>query len=150
MEKPAYVVKSTPDALQHIFESINDEKIIKKIVAFVQVEENPDLFQLVFGDLTSDGQIDVFSVSNNNDMKLVLTTVIGTLLTFFDKNPSKTVIFTGSTTARTRLYRAVISKHLKQSELFYDIKGILENGKSEHFESNHIYLGYLIKQKNEK
>ena len=150
MKKPTYVLKSTPNALQHVFESVKDDIVIQKIVVYLTTDDNPNLYQLVFGDLTPDGEIDTLSVSNNDDMKIVLSTVVSTLFSFFELNPDKKVVFTGSTLSRTRLYRAVISKFILETELFYQIKGITEAGNLEEFQIDKTYLGYLIQRKNEK
>lgn len=150
MEKPHYELKSTPNALQHVFESISKDKVIQKVVAYIPAEDDEKYYQLVFGDLLPNGKIDTLSVSNNNDMRIVLTTVANTLFSFFEQNSDKIVFFTGSTLSRTRLYRAVISKFIHETELFYDIKGITESESIENFDNNHSYIGYLIKLKNEK
>ena len=147
MEKPTCLLKSTPNALQHIFESVKNDVVIPKIVVYLPIENNPNLYQLVFGNLMPNGEIDTLSVSNNDDMKIILTTVVKTLFSFFELNPDKVVIFTGSTLSRTRLYRAVISKFINETELFYEIKGITENGVLEKFQSNQTYLGYLIQHR---
>jgi hypothetical protein len=150
MEKPTYNVKSSDDGLKYFFESINDDKIIKKVVAYLPTAESPNLYQLIFGDLLPNGEIDVFSNSNNQDMRLVLTTVVGTLAEFFEKYPRKTVAFTGSTNSRTRLYRAAITKFIQTTELYYQVLGILEDDSIENFNPNHQYYAYLIKQKDGK
>ncbi len=149
MEKPTYFLKSSPDALQHVFESIGDDKIVKKAVAYVVDKENDSLYQLIFGDLTETGEIDTLSVSNNNDMKMVLTTVVSTLFAFFEQNPDKIVFFTGSTLSRTRLYRAVIAKFIAEAELFYHVMSITESGNLHIFDRNQTFIGYLIRKKNE-
>lgn len=102
MGKPHYELKSTPNALQHVFESVSDDKVIQKVVAYIPTEDDDDYYQLIFGDLLPNGKVDTLSVSNNNDMKIVLTTVVNTLLLFFEQNPNKIVFFTGSTLSRTR------------------------------------------------
>ena len=147
MEKPHYELKSTPNALQHVFESVSDDKVIQKIVAYIPTEDDDEYYQLIFGDLLPNGKIDTLSISNNNDMRMVLTTVVSTLFSFFEQNPNKIVFFTGSTLSRTRLYRAVISKFIQQTELFYDIKGITEDESIEKFDNNHSYIAYLIELK---
>ena len=149
MEKPTYNLKSSPDGLYHVFESTNGVKSVQKAIAFLPFEESANLFQLIFGDLKSDGEIDTFAVSNNKDTTVILTTVVGTLFYFFEQNPDKSVAFTGSTAARTRLYRAVISKFVNESEPFYQILGITEEGSFEIFNKNKNYTGYLISLKNE-
>ena len=80
-------------------------------------------------------------------MKVVLTTVVSTFLQFFELHPAATVAFIGSTSSRTRLYRAVITKFIKETELYYQVLGIKENGYFEPFDSQEVYVGYLITQK---
>lgn len=147
MDKPTYRLQSSADGLQYVFESVSDEKRIIKAVAYIQSEDNSDLYQLIFGDLAENGEIDVLSVSNNADMKIVLTTVVSTFLQFFELHPAATVAFTGSTSSRTRLYRAVITKFIKETELYFQVLGIKENGYFEPFDSQEVYVGYLITQK---
>ena len=81
MDKPIYQLQSSSDSLQFVFESISQERIIRKAVAYILSDDNPDLYQLIFGDLKENGDIDILSASNNNDMKQVLTTVVDTLST---------------------------------------------------------------------
>jgi len=147
MDKPIYQLQSSSDSLQFVFESISQERIIRKAVAYILSDDNPDLYQLIFGDLKENGDIDILSASNNNDMKQVLTTVVDTLSTFFEHYPMATVAFTGSTSSRTRLYRAAITQFLKETNLYYDVVGITENGILESFNSKGNYVGYLITQK---
>lgn len=147
MDKPTYKLQSSTDSLQYVFESVSDEKKITKAVAYIQSEDNSDLYQLIFGDLAENGDIDVLSVSNNADMKTVLATVVSTLFQFFEQYPDATVAFTGSTLSRTRLYRAVISGLVKETELYYQVLGIKENGHFEPFNNQEVYVGYLITQK---
>ena len=150
MKKPTYNVKSSDDGLKYFFDSINNDKIIKKVVAYLPSQENSELYQLIFGDLLPNGEIDVYSTSNNQDMKLVITTVVGTLHYFFEKYPKKMVAFTGSTNSRTRLYRATIAKFIQTTELYYQVSGILDDDSIEPFNPVHKYYAYIIEQKHEK
>ncbi len=150
MEKPVYNITASDDGLQFFFDSVSNEKVIKKVVAYFPVEERNDLYQLVFGNLLLNGKIDVSTVDNNQDMITILTTVADTMPKFFNRYPDKNVVFTGSTKARTRLYRAVISKMAQKKELSYEIFGILDDSSSEIFDSSHNYYGFVIRQKNEK
>ncbi|WP_428668008.1 DUF6934 family protein [Runella sp.] len=147
MNKPTYKLQSSSDSLQYVFESVSDEKKINKAVAYIKSEDDSDLYQLIFGDLAENGDIDVLSVSNNADIKIVLTTVASTLFTFFEHYPNATVAFTGSTLSPTRLYRAVIAKFINETELYCNVLGITENGYLEAFDHHTIYVGYLITQK---
>ncbi len=67
-----------------------------------------------FGDFNSDTQeIDDLVVSNNGDTEKVLATVVKAVYTFFYEYSNAFVFATGSTKARTRLYRMGINR-------FYD------------------------------
>ena len=147
MEKPVYNIETSPDGLYHIFESIGNAKTIKKLAVYIPDENRPEMYHLVFGDLKDDDSIDVFAISNNQDMKIILSSVIRTLPVFFEKNPDKKVFFTGSTDSRTRLYRATIAKLLHEAELYYHIYGLLDDGTLEPFVKSNYYKGYLIEKK---
>lgn len=98
----------------------------------------------------SDGKVDVTIKSNNNDRDLVLITVVQTIPIFFEHYPDKTIFFTGSTSSRTRIYRAIITKLVDKSELYYDIRGFKDDGSIEKYEKNENYDGFLIAKKYEK
>lgn len=76
---------------------------------------DPGLFNLAFGDkdpLT--GEIDDLSVSGNNDTEKVLATVISAVYVFCEKYHDAYSYASGSTKARTRLYRMGITKYYDQ------------------------------------
>ncbi|MCU0467813.1 MAG: hypothetical protein MUF58_04360 [Arcicella sp.] len=149
MNKPTYNIKTSRDGLRYYFKSLNDDKIIQKAVIYLETEGLPNIYQLVFGDLQPDGQVDFLSVSDNKDMKNVLSTVVKTLALFFEKYPEKGVFFTGSTLSRTRLYRATIAKFIETTELYYQVFGLLEDNSLEVFDKSHTYIAYLIQKKDE-
>lgn len=141
MEKPIYNIESSSDRLLYEFESNSDYKIIKKAVVYLPIKQDPNLYELIFGDLQDDGTIDVQTVSNNQDIVLILNTVIKTLYHFFELYPSKTVIFTGSSASRNRLYRAVISKLINEK---FDIFGITFDDEIELFVPDKNYFAFQI------
>ena len=128
MEKPVYDLKHSADGYFYFFDSIG-EKAIKKAIGFTPFEGSPEIVELVFGDLTDNRTIDFLTVSNNQDLILVISTVIKSLKDFLERFPAKSIYFRGSSDARTRLYRAVIAKNLEANELYYEIFGILGNEK---------------------
>ncbi len=150
MDKHIYNIETSPDGLYHIFESIGVQNNTRKMVVYIPDENKADLFHLIFGDLTDDNNLDVFTISNNQDMKMILSSVVQTLSTFFEINPTKKVFFTGSTEARTRLYRATISKLFEKTELFYNIYDLLDDDSTEPFNKSTYYKGYFIEKKHEK
>ena len=52
IEKPQYSFEASPDALVFEFDSVSENKIIRKVVIYEEIEGYDDLFQLGFGDLT--------------------------------------------------------------------------------------------------
>jgi hypothetical protein len=144
MEKPHYVIRSSSDGFWYEFDSISDDRTIKKAVAYYPYSE--EIYQLVFGTLINDS-IDTLDNSNNQDMTKVLSTVIQTVIYFLEVYPDNSVIFTGSTPARTRLYRATISKLLENLGETYLVQGILPNFDIEIFNSSTSYYAYLISKK---
>lgn len=92
MEKPNYPIDSFENGLLYFFESIGNEIVTTKVVIFSPSLEDNNIYRLVLGDLLNDGNIDVYSTSQNNDMELILMTVIKTIELFFNHYPDKIVI----------------------------------------------------------
>src|SRR5690554_1018587 len=59
-------------------------------------------------------EIDDKTVSNNGDSEKVLATVVATVYAFSDKYPDSWIFATGSTKARTRLYRMGITRYIDE------------------------------------
>ncbi len=76
MEKPIYSFQSSGNQEGYTFTSTSANKRITKVVDFEQFEGMPDFIHFSFGDLLSNGKVDFNGVSNNQDMELVLGTVI--------------------------------------------------------------------------
>lgn len=144
IEKPHYQFESSPDALVFEFESISDNKTIRKAVIYEEIKGYDNLFQLGFGDITLDGKIDFIAVSKNKDRDKVLSTVAQTMLVFFDKYPDKMLYFRGSTNTRTRLYRSLISKFIEIIELNFKVVGLKSDGSPEEFIKNQDYTAFII------
>jgi hypothetical protein len=85
-------------------------------------------------------------VSDNQDMEKVLATVIQTIFVFFRTYPDKTLFFTGSTNARTRLYRGAIGRVIDELREDLLIEGIRNNNR-ELFQKNVNYEAFLISLK---
>ena len=151
MEKPVYPIYFAPDEYWYEFDSISEDKIIRKVVFYTLFDEMPDIlpdtYQLVFGNLLPENKIDTVDKSNNKDMKVVLATVVQTLMYFLELNPQFSVIFTGSTQSRTRLYRATISKLLTSLDESYIIEGLTFDLEKKPFNPNEHYFAYLISKR---
>ncbi|MCU0469620.1 MAG: hypothetical protein MUF58_13550 [Arcicella sp.] len=148
--KPLYKIDTFQDGLYHFFESVSDNVITQKVVAFRQSEEDDLIYSLVFGNVGDNGEIDVYSTNNSNEnMETILGTVISTIEIFFKYHPDKIITFTGSTPSRTRLYRAVIGKFVDEKDFSYNIYGISNDREVESFQKHKSYIGYFIQKKDE-
>ena len=75
MEKPTYQLQESSDGYWYEFESISDEKTIRKAIGYYESKYDPNTVELAFGDL-ADGKLDVKVVSNNNDFLIIINTII--------------------------------------------------------------------------
>lgn len=93
---------------------------IQKIIIFTPtLLEN--VYNLGFGDYdVVTGEINDMIVSNNGDTKKILATIANSVLLFTEKYPNFSVIATGVTPARTRLYRIGLQEYWTEiSAVFY-------------------------------
>jgi hypothetical protein len=147
MKLPKYPL-SSGDKFQ-TFEFISEGKrgLIHKMVQYKQTNLK-SVFNLAFGDKDhTTGDIDDTVISNNGDSEKVLATVVATIYAFTDKYPDAWIYATGSTKARTRLYRMGITKYLSEVTADFEILGE-RNDDWESFRKNYEYEGFLIRRKN--
>ena len=106
-----------------------------------------NFYNIGFGDKDeTTGQIDDEVVTNNGDSEKVLATVASTLYIFLDKFPDAMVFASGSTKAKTRLYRMGISNNLPEIENDFEVYGLA--GESwEPFQKQTEYDGFLVIKK---
>jgi hypothetical protein len=144
IERSALKAESSLTVFEFISEGPNG--LIRKLIQF-QVTNQPNIYNLAFGDKNAEtGQIDDLAVSNNGDSEKVLATVVAALYAFFDKHPDTFVYVTGSSRARTRLYRIGISRFYKEIIQDYDLYGQIGDNFYE-FELNKDYVGFLTQRK---
>lgn len=128
------------------FISVGPKGAIQKIIDF-QPMETPGLYNLAFGDKHPvTGKIDDLSVTNNSDTDKVLGTVVAALYIFLDKNPDAWVYATGSTPARTRLYRMGITRFYHEIQQDFYLFGRIGKEFYE-FETGKEYEGFLAQRK---
>lgn len=105
------------------------------------------MFNLAFGDKDpTTGEIDDAVVFNNNDSDKVLAAVVATVYSFTKKYPGVWVYATGSTKARTRLYRMGLTKYLTEILEDFDLYG-QRLGDWEPFEKGVEYEAFLAQRK---
>lgn len=145
MDKPNYEFEYSNPGEVYTFISEGRNGSIKKMVKFQLIYSN--LFNLSFGDCSIDGEdFDDKVVSNNGDMELVLSTVVAITLHFVCTNPGVCVHLTGSTPARTRVYRAIISNNYEAISKEFDVFG-LSHRDWRLFKKNVNYEAFLIQNR---
>ncbi len=112
MKKEKYHYK-TEDRFEYFeFYSEGPKGIIKKVVEFQRTIQD-NVFNLAFGDYDDETKgIDDRAVTNNGDSLKVLATVASAVYAFIDQHLKAWIVATGSTQARTRLYRMGLTNNL--------------------------------------
>lgn len=128
MQYPSYSLSI--DESNYIYEFISEGKYqaIKKLIIFVPIKGEDNLYNLSFGDANElsdrNNLINDTITSNNGDMKKVLATVFRAVLSFVNIKKNCKIIFRGSTASRTRLYRMALSNNYKELLYYFTIYGI--------------------------
>ena len=146
MQVDKYTLKSGTDLTIFEFISEGPKGAIQKLILFQPTTE-PEFYNLAFGDKDSlTGDLSDLAVSNNQDTEKVLATVVAALYAFFDHFPDAYVYATGSTAARTRLYRMGISRFYADMQRdFYLYGQVADDFLS--FEIGEEYDGFLAARK---
>jgi hypothetical protein len=146
MKLPKYPLSSSDKLLTFEFISEGQKGLIHKLVRY-QPTNVKNVYNLAFGDKNHlTGDIDDTVISNNGDSEKVLATVVATIYAFTDKYPTAWIYATGSSKARTRLYRMGITKFL--AEVTADFEVLAErNDDWESFKQNIDYEGFLIRRR---
>ncbi|RBL93333.1 DUF6934 family protein [Chitinophaga flava] len=127
------------------FISFGSKGLIPKRIVFVPTEY-PDVYNLVFGDINVDGEINDYSISDNGDRNKILATVAYAVEIYLNKYPNRYIFFTGSTQERTRLYRMAIGLNFEELVLKFEIYCQTDTGIIP-FQKNIPVTGLLIKRK---
>lgn len=135
------------DNTSSIFEflSVGKKGIILKRIVFEPTEYN-NVYNLVFGDIDIDGEINDKSTSNNGDRNKILATLMHAIDTYLNLYPERIITFTGSTLERTRLYRIAISLNIEYLATKFIIYCQNDNGIFP-FEKGKEINSFLIKKK---
>lgn len=141
-----YYLNASTDFTSFEFDSVGPRGIIRKVILYSELHMK-GFYNLAFGDKdVHTGLISDLTISNNKDSEKVLATVAATLYLFTEYYPNATVIASGSTEARTRLYRIGISNNLEEIEKDFIILG-LSNGSWEPFSKGMLYASFLVRRK---
>ena len=141
-----YKVDVASDFLTFEFESIGPKGRFTKVVNYTELDEK-GFYNLGFGDKDPEtGLISDATVTDNGDSQKVLATVAATLYTFTEEFPNAFIVATGSTSARTRLYRIGISNNLETIKQDFTVFGLRYN-EWEIFRKDTSYDAFLVKKK---
>lgn len=146
MRHDQYNVEAYASLLKYEFYSEGPKGKIKKQVIYKALEDSPYVFNLSFGDVDVNGEINDTIVSNNGDSQKVLATVAMTVFKFYEEHEDAYVFVTGSTKARTRLYRMGIANNLEEIKNHFHVLGLIGETWGA-FEKGRDYEGFLIKRK---
>ncbi len=119
---------------------------ITKLVRYTETNlEN--MYNLGFGDYNKEtDNIDDEVITNNGDSQKVLNTVAATVRAFSAKYPDAKIFATGSTIARTRLYRIGITNNLSEIQKDFKVYG-LKNDTWHKFKKGENYEAFLVERK---
>ena len=146
MKTEKYHLRSESKFTRFEFISEGPNGAIRKLIEF-QETTSPGVFNLAFGDYNSETkEIDDLSVSDNGDTEEVLATVVNAVYTFFNEYPDVFVYATGSTKARTRLYRMGIVRFYEEMKKDFYLYGRIGDDFVE-FEIGIEYEGFLAQKK---
>ena len=124
MLQERYELKADTTLTVFEFISAGPNGKIAKLVQYAETNLN-GFYNLGFGDKDPHtGEIDDRVSSNNGDSQKVLVTVAATVYAFSEKYPGVWIYATGSTKARTRLYRIGITNNLTEIVRDFELYGL--------------------------
>ena len=142
MNEKSYPFQISTANIRYTFESISEKQIIEKAVIFIETSY-PNIYNLALVDVLADGTESDITVSNNNDLVVVMATVMKIIDDFLNKFTDKSVIFRGSDFRRTRLYRIIISREYRLISEQFKVLG-LKDGTFYPFDSSIEFDAFLI------
>jgi hypothetical protein len=147
MQNDRYKVEVSFDLHTFEFTSERPKGNILKVVSYSEINVK-GFYNLGFGDKDEiTGFVSDLTVTNNGDSSKVLATVAATLYAFTMEKPDAAIIATGSTAARTRLYRMGITNNLEEISKDFTVLGLTKSLKWEIFRKNITYGAFLIRRK---
>ena len=148
--RPYQIVKT--GEVTYTFNSIGTKGTIKKLVQFSATSQN-GIFNVGFGDIQPNGEIDDKSESNNGDIAKVLVTIISIIFDYTHAHRDLKIVFTGSTSQRTFLYQRLLSRYYSIYSIDFTITGLVMVSDLDYFEEifnpkvDYLYTAFFIKRK---
>lgn len=132
------------DAFDFVSRGKNGD-ILKRVI-FTATDEK-EVYNLAFGDVDEDNEINDLVITDNGDRNKVLATVVLIIEAYTQRFPDRWIYFRGSTDDRSRLYRMAIGLHLEELSSSYEIWALID-GRLELFSKDLKTNAFLIKRKN--
>ena len=150
MNYPKYQYRSEKWLMFYEFISERPKGLIKKVIEYTETSTE-NVYNFGFGDYDETTKsINDFSVTNNGDSLKVLATVASTVYAFTEKYPTAWILATGSTSARTRLYRMGITNNLAEISQDFIVLGYNSKENWEEFIVGEDYEAFLLTNKDNK
>lgn len=127
------------------FLSVGPKGTIPKRIEFTLTEYS-NIYNLAFGDVKENGEINDYSISNNGDRDKILATIYHVVEIYLRAYPHRWIYFKGSTEERTRLYRIAIGLNLEELTQKFDIYS-RDEASIAVFQKNMPLVGILVKRK---
>ncbi len=121
MVKNVYSLRQNDDATQFVFFSEGRKGRIMKAVIISPYDGNR--WNLAFGDVQPDGEINDSVLTNNQDIARVIGTVAQAALLFSGKYPERTLVIFPVDEKRRWLYNLVFRRRLMEIRSFFEIRG---------------------------
>ena len=129
------------------FISIGKNGAIPKRITFTTTELG-NVYNLAFGDVDENGDLDDCRISDNGDRNKILATVFYVVDTYTKKYPERWIFFSGSTKERTRLYRIAVGLNLEELSQIFEIYAFVQE-ELKLFAKNMEINAFVIKRKND-
>ncbi|WP_409017743.1 DUF6934 family protein [Dyadobacter sp. CY323] len=145
MNEKFYPFEVDPSDFRYEFLSVSEMKTVKKVVLITETERR-NVHNVALLDVLDDGSLCDLTESRNNDLRMVMATVMQIVADFLRNNPESYVIFRGSDPRRHRLYSIIISRELKELTNTFEIFGLVSSFPIT-FVPDTTYNFYLVKKK---
>ena len=123
------------------WESMN----MNKVLLFKYLDD-PEVYEIILGNLRTDGSIDVERAGDYDHADTVLSTVAKAIAFFLADRPEAEIFIEGTTPTRTRLFQMAIVRELDDLGQYFDVYGFTD-GREEIFQSGRNYQAFTISLK---
>jgi hypothetical protein len=141
-----YDIRFNVDLTRFRFTSIGPKGKIEKIIEFRLFQKNR--WNLAFGDIKDNDWEDNI-ISDNNDMRIVLQTVVNTVHLFFEKHSDQEVYIEPLDNQRKILYNRIFQQKWAEIEPLFSVKGMVDEDVFENYNPKKLFNGFLIALKND-